>query len=85
MLGVDAEGTIQQAQLAVSGAGLPACRMPHAESALTGRRARAGDWHADFESMLERNLTELTGMQPYQRRVLRRLLPGRLYQLCETL
>jgi carbon-monoxide dehydrogenase medium subunit len=84
MLELDAQGTIQCAQLAVSGAGWTACRMAHAEAALAGRNARAADWHADFENMLERNLAELSAIQPHQRRVLRRLLPGRLYQLCET-
>ncbi|MDB5775477.1 MAG: hypothetical protein JWP38_1610 [Herbaspirillum sp.] len=85
MLDLDATGAIRQARLAISGAGWPARRLPHAESTLTGRRPRAKDWHADFENMLERDLSESIGMQPYQRRVLRRLLPGRLYQLNETL
>jgi CO/xanthine dehydrogenase FAD-binding subunit len=84
MLATDGHGLIRHAQLAVSGAGVAACRLPDAEAVLAGRDTRGRDWHMDFETVLLRSLARLPGIQAHQQRVLGRLLPGRLYQLCET-
>jgi CO/xanthine dehydrogenase FAD-binding subunit len=84
MLALDAQGTIRDAALAVSAAGVPAFMLVAATAALRGGSASDAGWHADFERALADELAAATSLAAHPRGVLRRLLAGRLYQSLES-
>jgi CO/xanthine dehydrogenase FAD-binding subunit len=80
---MDAKGDVTGARLAASAAGVPAFLLPATQSALAGVASHDRAWRAGFEDVLARELAQVTSLASHQRSVVRRLLPGRLYQCLE--